>query len=139
MNYIVMHDLDSPKVKRKEKWIKNSMWTINEKIFSEAQKGKNNKVVVNIPDFEGQFFGYLQSGDKPYNAICELKNDKNQDAYKELEKIGKAEIEPSFKRLILKNSDYETLGKKYCEENQINQDEKWDFYFEQDTSAGSVK
>lgn len=62
MNYIVMHDLDSPKVKRKEKWIKNSMWTINEKIFSEAQKGKNNKVVVNIPDFEGQFFGYLQSG-----------------------------------------------------------------------------
>ena len=26
-------------------------------------------VGVSIPYFEGQFFGYLQSGDRPYNAI----------------------------------------------------------------------
>lgn len=59
MSYIAMHDLDTPKVKRKDNWIKNPMWSINEKIYLEAQKGKNNKVIVNIPDFEGQFFGYL--------------------------------------------------------------------------------
>lgn len=59
MRYVVVHDLDSPKAKRKDIFIKNPMWTINEKIIEEARRGKNNKIIVNVPDFEGQFFGYL--------------------------------------------------------------------------------
>ncbi|WP_243099252.1 MULTISPECIES: hypothetical protein [Clostridia] len=35
-----VHDMDSPKVKRKDVFVKNSMWTINEKIIDEAKKGK---------------------------------------------------------------------------------------------------
>lgn len=35
-----VHDMDSPKVKCKDVFVKNSMWTINEKIIDEAKKGK---------------------------------------------------------------------------------------------------
>ncbi len=51
------------------------MWTINEKIFKESKidEGVDNMIIANMPDFEFQYFKYLQSGDKPYNAICELK------------------------------------------------------------------
>lgn len=55
IGYIVLHDLDSPAVKRQGKWIKNSMWNINSKILLEAQKGKDTKVIVSVPDFEMQF------------------------------------------------------------------------------------
>lgn len=127
MNYIVIHDLDSPKAKKKDKWIKNSMWTINEKIFLEAEKGKNNQVIVSIPDFEGQFFGYLQSGDKPYNAICELKKEENKAICEELKRIAGGEVEETFERMIWDVSEYKKLGIKYCENNGLKMEEKWDF------------
>lgn len=127
MSYIAMHDLDSPKVKRKEKWIKNPMWSINEKIFKEAQKGKNNKVIVNIPDFEGQFFGYLQSGDKPYNAICELQKPEKKEALKELDKIANDKLSDNYEREINSIDDYKIVGRKYCKVNNIDMKDKWDF------------
>ncbi len=135
MSYIAMHDLDSPKAKRKESWIKNPMWTINEKIFLESQKGENNKVIVNVPDFEGQFFGYLQSGDKPYNAICELKKDENKEVGEELEKIANGKIDTSFEREICEIARYKTLGEKYCQENQIKMVAKWDFNFDEENKS----
>lgn len=127
MSYIAMHDLDSPKVKRKEKWIKNPMWSINEKIFKEAQKGKNNKVIVNIPDFEGQFFGYLQRGDKPYNAICELQKPEKKDVLNELEKVANGQLIDKYEREINSIDDYKIVGRKYCKVNNIDMKDKWDF------------
>lgn len=132
MSYIAMHDLDSPKVRRKGNWIKNPMWTINEKIYSESKKGENNKVIVNIPDFEGQFFGYLQSGDKPYNAICELKKEENKDVCKELEMIANGEIDTTLDRESCEDSQYKALGISYCLDNKIEMTERWDFNFDND-------
>lgn len=127
MSYIVIHDLDAPKVRRKDKWTKNPMWTINEKIFLESEKGRNNQVIVSIPDFEGQFFGYLQSGDKPYNAICELKKDENKAICEELKLIVCGELDETFERMIWEVSEYKKLGMKYCENEGIKMEEKWDF------------
>lgn len=130
ISYIAMHDLDSPKIKRKGSWIKNPMWSINEKIYEESQKGKNNKVIVNVPDFEGQFFGYLQKGDKPYNAICELQKPERVEALRELERIANGELDGDCNREIYSVSDYQRIGIKYCKENEIETEEKWDFNFE---------
>jgi len=127
MSYIALHDLDSPKAKRSGEWIKNSMWTINEKIFEEAKKGENSKVIVNIPDFEGQFFGYLQNGDKPYNAICELKKSENENVVKELERIANGKITDTYEREICSISDYETKGRTYCKEKSIEMVDAWSF------------
>jgi len=130
MSYIAMHDLDSPKIKRNEKWIKNSMWSINEKIFEESQRGKNNKVIVNVPDFEGQFFGYLQKGDKPYNAVCELKKTENENVIKELGKIANGKLSDTYEREINSVSDYISKGLNYCKENKIEAKEQWAFDME---------
>lgn len=127
MSYIVIHDLDAPKIMKKGKWTKNPMWTINEKIFLESERGKNNQVIVNIPDFEGQFFGYLQSGDKPYNAVCELKKEENKAICEELKMIAGGEVEETFERMIWEVSEYKELGIKYCEANGFKMEEKWDF------------
>lgn len=123
MSYIVIHDLDSPKVNRNKSWIKNSMWSINEKIYAESQKGKGNKVIVNVPDFEGQFFGYLRSGDKPYSALCELKKTENQNIIEELNDI----LNGISNRIICSESRYAELGIKYCQEQNIDMSEKWNF------------
>ena len=127
MSYIVIHDLDTPKIMKKGKWTKNPMWTINEKIFLESERGKNNQVIVSIPDFEGQFFGYLQSGDKPYNAVCELKKVENKVVCEELKVIAGGEVEETFDRRIWEVSEYKKLGIKYCENNGLKMEEKWDF------------
>ncbi len=127
MGYIAVHDMDSPKVKRKDKFIKNPMWTINEKIIDEAKKGRNSRVIVNIPDFEGQFFGYLQSGDKPYNAICELKKPEKKKVCEELEKIVNGQAEEVYNREIKDVADYKEFGIGYCRRNNIKMEEKWDF------------
>lgn len=63
------------------------MWTINNKIFERAQKGTKNKVIVSVPDFEGQFLGYLQNGDKPYNALKELADESKGEIKTELRNI----------------------------------------------------
>ena len=127
MKYIVVHDMDSPKVKRKGKFIKNPMWTINERIIEEAKKGKNNKVIVNIPDFEGQFFGYLQSGDKPYNAICELKKPEKKMVCDELGKIANGKMNDRYEREIVEIKNYTDFGKLYCKQNGIELKEEWEF------------
>lgn len=127
IGYMVVHDLDSPMAKRQDKWIKNGMWNINNKIFEEAQNGNNTKVIVSVPDFEMQFFGYLQSGDKPYNAIQELKNPDLVDSVKELKNIVDDNISDTFERLIRNESQYISLGQQYCKKEGIEMKEKWDF------------
>jgi putative ATP-dependent endonuclease of OLD family len=127
VEYIAVHDLDTPKSKRNGKFIKNSMWTINEKIIEEANKGLNGKVIVNIPDFERQFFGYLQSGDKPYNAILELQKEERRNVRDELEKIANGSLSEKYEREITNVSDYKKLGIDYCNENDVPMTEIWEF------------
>ena len=127
VEYIAVHDLDTPKSKRDGKFIKNSMWTINEKIIEEAHKGLNGKVIVNIPDFERQFFGYLQSGDKPYNAILELQKEERRNVRDELEKIANGSLSEKYEREITNVSDYKKLGIDYCNENDVPMTEIWEF------------
>lgn len=126
ISYMVMHDLDSPKAKRKDQWIVNSMWTINNKILEQAQKGTNNKVVVSVPDFEGQFFGYLQSGDKPYNALKELASGSKDEIKIELKNILNNTLPVDFSRVISSKEQYIELAQQYGKEQ--NEDcEKWEF------------
>lgn len=127
MSYVVLHDLDCPRVKRGESWIKNSMWSINERIYEEAQNGDNNKVIVNVPDFEGQFFGYLQNGDKPYNAICELKREENSDVVNELKRICNGKSNDTYSREVNSKADYKAKGMDYCKEKSIDMIDAWEF------------
>lgn len=127
INYTVIHDLDSPKAKRNNKFIKNAAWTINESILSEAQNKTSNTVIVNIPDFEVQFFGHLQTGDKPYSAVRELQDPKNNQVQEELKSIACGNLEVVHDRIVDKESDYKRLGVAYCKDHDIELKDKWDF------------
>lgn len=127
INYTVIHDLDSPKTERDNKLIKNAAWTINESILSEARNKTGNTVIVNVPDFEVQFFGHLQKGDKPYSAICELQDQKNKQAQEELKSIACGTLDMVQNRIIDKAPDYKRLGVAYCKDHDIKQEGKWDF------------
>ncbi|NFH70569.1 endonuclease [Clostridium botulinum] len=129
VNYTVIHDIDSPFSKRKENWIKNAMWSINQKIFDESKvnDGKNNMIIANMPDFEFQYFNYLQSGDKPYNAICELRNNEfiKTEKYNELINIFESINLRSHYRSITKLDDYLKLLNNYIESENPEPIEKW--------------
>ncbi|MDY2582864.1 ATP-dependent nuclease [Clostridium perfringens] len=130
VNYTAIHDIDAPYAMRKDKKIKNAMWTINEKIFKESKidEGVDNMIIANMPDFEFQYFKYLQSGDKPYNAICELKNEKfiNSDRYNELVNIFESINNRRHKRSIRSISDYYILLCSYIEKETPNPIELWE-------------
>lgn len=72
VNYSILHDADSPKVKRDNKYIVNSMWTINQKINNEIEIGKkrglNIKTFLSVPNFEGEYFEGKTGSSKPFGA-----------------------------------------------------------------------
>lgn len=72
VNYSILHDADSPKAKRDNKYIINSMWTINQKINKEIEigrlKGLKIKSFVSIPNFEGEYFEGKTGSSKPFGA-----------------------------------------------------------------------
>lgn len=131
VNYTVFHDSDYPKCMRNGKLQKNSMWTLNEKIFSAAKSNPElkNQIIVNIPDFEGQYFGYLQKGDKPYKAILELSNKsfRASNQYIELIRLFDYIKEENHPRKIKEKKDYRIFGLNYITEKKIEQNGIWEF------------
>lgn len=125
--YVVIHDLDRPKAIRKNSYVRNSAWSINMRILSEAKKSVGSHVIVNVPDFEGQYFGYLRNGDKPYNAICELRKAENASVLRELDSIINGDLEDIGNRLICVEEQYTQIGMEYCEKEGIEQSREWDF------------
>lgn len=81
-SYTIVHDADSPKSKRKDKWAKNGMWTENRKISGIiADRDKSLPkcgLIAQVPDFEGFYFGELGGKDKPYHAITILESEEFQ-------------------------------------------------------------
>ncbi|MGZ0042790.1 ATP-dependent nuclease [Paenibacillus ottowii] len=72
VNYSIIHDSDNPKVLRKEKYIVNSMWTMNQNIINEISVGKayglSIKSFLSVPNFEGEYFDGFTGGSKPFGA-----------------------------------------------------------------------
>ncbi|MCD9023444.1 ATP-dependent nuclease [Cohnella silvisoli] len=72
VNYSILHDADSPKVKRDGKYIVNSMWTVNLKINNEIEfgrkKGLEIKSFLSVPNFEGEYFEGVTGSSKPFGA-----------------------------------------------------------------------
>ncbi|WP_312369673.1 ATP-dependent nuclease [Lachnoclostridium sp.] len=129
VNYTVIHDVDSPFSKRKEKWIINAMWSINKKIFNESKiiEGSNNMIIANMPDFEFQYFDYLQRGDKPYNAICELNSIEfmKKAEYEELINIFESIHTRTHVRSIRELDDYKKMLDEFVREVNPKPIEQW--------------
>lgn len=129
VHYTVIHDVDSPKVKRNGKWIVNPMWTLNERIFNAAFHGtENNKIIANFPDFELQYFGRLQKNDKPYHALKKIADPlfMGTDQHNELLNLLNDDFLSQHCRKINNPNDYEDMVNENIDYGRINQPEKWE-------------
>jgi len=73
-SYSVLHDSDYPTCLRKEKTITNPAWTNNSRILDEVVKGQGEiKLVSSVPHFEGAYYNDELKNEKPYTAICKIK------------------------------------------------------------------
>ncbi|ASS76960.1 ATP-dependent endonuclease [Tumebacillus algifaecis] len=77
-SYSVLHDSDLPTTLTKAGTeIKNPAWAHNIKIFQEIQKHPTPakvRLLASVPNFEAAYFDEEVSGEKPYNALLELRN-----------------------------------------------------------------
>jgi hypothetical protein len=135
ISYIAVHDSDSPKAKRKSKWIKNPMWNINKKIFDTVTENKNGAfAVAQIPYFEKFYFNEETTGDKPYNAHLTItsKEFETEDQYRDLRNFFKS-IEDKTHKGIYKDIDDLTIKvKEYVAKDKPEPTEKWNFIEEKE-------
>jgi len=71
--YTVLHDSDAPQAKSDNKWQRNTMWTLNERILGALAERDAahpaSRAVVHVPDFEQYYFGYRLTKNKPYQVL----------------------------------------------------------------------
>jgi putative ATP-dependent endonuclease of OLD family len=74
--YSVLHDSDRPKYRKDGKDHQNPAWAHNESIRAEMTKAAvSTRLLASIPNFEGAYLGEEVKSDKPYNVLCNLKDD----------------------------------------------------------------
>lgn len=84
VSYVVVHDSDTPKCKRKKAIIGNPMWTMNGSIRDAVSAGTGSHIYVQFPNFEGAFCDEELHGGKVDNVI-EILADDTSDVFKLLE------------------------------------------------------
>ncbi|BEN60424.1 hypothetical protein SMKC069_31150 [Serratia marcescens] len=72
VNYIVVHDSDIPKCIKKGNVSGNGAWGTNVSIMNECVKSKKPMVFIQIPHFEGMFFGDFNPSNKVETVISVL-------------------------------------------------------------------
>jgi len=128
--YVVLHDSDKPKAKRKGNWITNPMWTMNSRIREVVNKSDvkslGNITCVHIPDFEGWYFSESISGNKPYNALQHLKSEKFQEEgeYERLKMMVVSLLDNSHPGIYESDDALLSKVKDWKVENSI-EDEEW--------------
>lgn len=78
--YLVIHDSDTPKVLRKEKYVSSGMWTMNANIRAAVAESSQGFIFTQFPHFEGEFLDEsLVSG--KVDRVLELLADSESSEY----------------------------------------------------------
>ena len=78
--YLVIHDADTPKVKRKSKMIDGAMWTMNQNIRDVVSQSIGGAIFTQFPHFEGEFLGEDLNGGK-VDRVLEVLSDSTTTEY----------------------------------------------------------
>lgn len=130
ISYIAVHDSDSPRVLRKSKWITNSMWTMNEKIYNTVNENKNGAyAIVQIPYFEKFYFNEETTGDKPYKAHLTLVSSEfeTNDQYKNLREFYESIDNGTHIGIYKDYDEFVVKVKEYVGRENPQPIEKWVF------------
>lgn len=128
--YVAIHDSDSPKSKRKDKFVTNSMWTINQKILDLVLENKYGSIaLVQVPNFEGYYFSDEIKYDKPYAAYQILQSEEfhKEEKYAILRDFYKSLEDGSHMGIYKDVDQLNSLIISYINENKPDIPELWEF------------
>lgn len=135
--YTIVHDSDSPKTRRKDDWIKNSMWTENAKIIDVVSDRQECfaacGLIAQVPDFEGFYFGELGGKDKPYHAIEKLNSTEFQsdEKYEVLMHFADAALDGTHPGSYSSYGEFKALVENWKEGNELIEKSRWEFTTDQ--------
>lgn len=89
VNYIVVHDSDIPKCLKKGNICGNGAWGTNVSIMDECLQSKMPMVFIQIPHFEGMFFGDFNPSNKVETVLSVLSDNSSPEYGLILEKYSK--------------------------------------------------
>jgi predicted ATP-dependent endonuclease of OLD family len=128
--YIAIHDSDNPKAKKKDSYIKNSMWTINEKILEHVKENRYGSIAISqVPDFENYYFKETITSDKPYYAYQVINSEgfRTDEKYLELRNFVINITEKTHEGMYTSMEELVSRVTKFTEERPQNDPNLWSF------------
>jgi len=122
--YTVIHDSDTPKVKRKGKYISAAMWKTNEEIRKAVLESSEPKTYVQFQNFEREFLDEdLQSG--KVDRVLEVLKEATTEEYKRIQEIYIRILQKDPRVFTTTEDSFELKKIKYIEKNSLNKDSNW--------------
>lgn len=117
VNYIVVHDSDIPKCLKKGNISGNGAWGTNVSIMDECLQSKMPMVFIQIPHFEGMFFGDFNPSNKVETVLSVLSDNSSPEYGLILEKYSKVlNKDPSV--FIRSNKEMTDMYREFYVSNQ---------------------
>jgi putative ATP-dependent endonuclease of OLD family len=122
--YLVIHDSDTPKVKRKSKMIGGAMWTMNQKIRDVVSQSNGGAIFTQFPHFEGEFLGEDLNGGK-VDRVLEFLSDSTTTEYNTVCDIYAKALVRDSSVLTTDSASFDTKRDAYIANNSLAGDSFW--------------
>ena len=122
--YLVIHDADTPKVKRKSKMVTGAMWTINQAIRTVVSQSVGGAIFTQFPHFEGEFLDEELNGGKVDRAL-ELLSDSTTAEYQDVCDTYKKALTRDVLVLTTDSSSFVAKRDAYVSKNSLSANLFW--------------
>lgn len=124
MPYIVIHDSDTPKFKRKDAMVESGTWTLNGKIRDTVQEAGLGKIFTQFPHFEGQFLDEELTGGKVDRALDVL-SDQSTPEYKAIFETYSGVLNRDVAVFTTTEAAFEARKAAYIDSKKLYADPHW--------------
>jgi energy-coupling factor transporter ATP-binding protein EcfA2 len=124
MPYIVIHDSDTPKFKRKDVMVSSGTWTLNKKIRDAATEANLGRVFTQFPHFEGQFLDEELTGGK-VDRVLEVLSDIETAEYKTVFDTYRRVLTSDGTVFTTAEAAFEARRTAYVQEKMLHADPHW--------------
>jgi len=122
--YLVIHDADTPKVKRKSKMIAGAMWTINQTIRTAVSQSVRGAIFTQFPHFEGEFLNEELNGGK-VDRVLELLSDPTAGEYQDVCDTYKKALARDVSVLTTDSASFDAKRDAYVAKNELSASLFW--------------
>ena len=122
--YLVIHDADTPKVKRKSKLIDGAMWTMNQNIRAVVSHSIGGAIFTQFPHFEGEFLEEDLNGGK-VDRVLEVLSDSTTTEYQEVCDTYTKALNRDLSVLTTDGASFDAKRDAYVAKNSLAEDPFW--------------